>query len=381
MYFKDIQATIQNLTNKRVTLQGIANALGITKGAVSIRTKNPNSMLRLDEIKKLESYFMINLQNLQEILPEGTRTAGDRLQVVRKFLNLTAEELAKNLGISTRTLGAYERNELTINSVIHTKLIKLYNVNIDYILNNKSPMFFEQDSRGYNYNKKVKTMYFKDLQSILQNLKTDERITQEKIGQALGVKKAAISSRCKNDSDVRPDEIAKIEKYFNVSLTDIDTKVEPKLNITNYKKDPDDKIIEIERIYDLKPACGAGAELSSDQYIEPFRISRQSIKAYLRCSSPENLKLFQATGDSMEDKISDGDWLLVDIGRRDASISGVYIFTANGHCRCKRLNITLDGSLEVKSDNPKYDPEIVRPNDGIEINIIGRVLNNLSKGL
>ena len=43
--------------------------------------------------------------------------------------------------------------------------------------------------------------------------------------------------------------------------------------------------------------------------------------------------------------------------------------------------MTLDGRLEVKSDNPKYAMEVVGPNNNIEINIIGRVLNNLSKGL
>ena len=83
----------------------------------------------------------------------------------------------------------------------------------------------------------------------------------------------------------------------------------------------------------------------------------------------------------MESKISDGDWLLVDVGRRDVNISGIYIFTANGLYRCKRLNMTLDGRLEVKSDNKKYDSEVLGPDSGVEINIIGRVLNNLSRGI
>lgn len=83
----------------------------------------------------------------------------------------------------------------------------------------------------------------------------------------------------------------------------------------------------------------------------------------------------------MEHEISDGDWLLVDVGRCDATISGVYIFIANGLLRCKRLNTTLDGKLEVKSDNPKYKDEIVTDKDNIEIVILGRVLNNLSRGL
>lgn len=256
-------------------------------------------------------------------------------------------------------------------------------------------------------------MKFKDLQNILQNLKTDERITQEKIGHALGVKKAAISSRCKSDSDVRPDEIAKIEKYFNVSLTDrpewlYDSRGKLEKSFDNFIskfrfpisdedfmsymdfKESDEleafmrkceDIIDIERIEGIRPECGAGMELFTEPNVEPFRISRQSIKTYLRCTAPENLKTFQASGDSMEGIISHGDWLLVDVGCKDASYSGIYIFTANGKYRCKRLNITLDGRLEVKSDNPNYATEYVGPDSNVEIEIVGRVLNNLSRGI
>lgn len=312
MNFKDLHAILQNLRrDENITFTKIGHALKITKGAVSSAVKS-GRQVRVDELEKLENEFNVKLLNLPEFLPEGTRTAGDRLQVVRKSLNLTTSELAKDLNISTRTLGAYERNELTINSVIYSKLVKLYNVNIDYLLSNKAPMFFEQDYRD-----------------------------------------------CISDDFIEDINNAK-----------------PQLDLPT-----ENDIIEIDRIYDVRPECGAGTELYSEPYIEPFRISRQSIKAYLRCSSPENLKTFQASGDSMEDKISDGDWLLVDIGRRDASVSGVYIFTANGLYRCKRLNLTLDGKLEVKSDNKNYQTEIVGPDSGVEINIVGRVLNNLSKGL
>lgn len=305
MYFKDLQITLQNLTDKRITLEKIANALGITKGAVSIRMKNPNSMLRLDELKKLENYFMVNLQNTDEAYnfnrsfqrsADMQKTIGKRLQTIRKYLNLKAEDVANELNLKLRTLGAYERNENYPPAEFLSKFIEKYGVNADYLLDGRPPMF---------------------------------------------------------KADITPEE--------------------------NFM--PDDDIIEIQRIEGIRPECGSGAELYLEPNIEPFRISRRSIMEYLRCSSPENLKTFRASGDSMEDKISDGDWLLVDIGRRDASVSGVYIFLANGLCRCKRLNMTLDGRLEVKSDNPKYSMEVVGPKDNIEINIIGRVLNNLSKGL
>lgn len=309
MYFKDIQTTLQNLKNCRITHRQIATALGVTTGAVSQRLNNPNSMLRLDELKKLENYFMVNLQNPDEVYnynrafqhsADMMKTIGQRLQAVRKYLSLKAEDVAKDLDVKIRTLGAYERNENYPPADFTTKFITKYGVNPEYILDGYMPMF----------------------KSELE--------------------------------DNQPE---------------------------NTMPEIDDDIIEIERIEGIRPECGAGSDIIADAFIEPFRISRRSILEYLRCSSPENLKTYQASGDSMEDKISDGDWLLVDLGRRDITVSGVYIFLANGRCRCKRLNMTLDGRLEVKSDNKKYDTEIVGPNDNIEIQIIGRVLNNLSRGL
>ena len=190
------------------------------------------------------------------------------------------------------------------------------------------------------------------------------------IAKALNVSRSNINYKRDKNVMLSDEDILKLEKYFNVNLLSQNTS---QIN--------DNDIIEIERIEGIHPECGMGMDVYFEPYIEPFKISRQSITNYLRCTSPENLKTFRASGDSMEDKISDGDWLLVDVGRRDASISGVYIFTANGLWRCKRLNMTLDWRLEVKSDNPKYEKEIIGPEDGIEIVIIGRVINNLSKGI
>lgn len=201
----------------------------------------------------------------------------------------------------------------------------------------------------------------------LKKLRQEYGLRLEDVGQIIGVTKQSVWSFEKQDK--LPPKYKKIlENKFNCHILDEDEGM------------PDNDIIEIERIY-IKPECGNGSELMTEPYIEPFKISRQSISTYLRCSSPDNLKLFQASGDSMDPKISDGDWLLVDVGRRDVNISGIYIFMANGLYRCKRLNMTLDGRLEVKSDNKKYDVEILGPDSGVEINIIGRVLNNLSRGI
>ena len=203
----------------------------------------------------------------------------------------------------------------------------------------------------------------------LQNL-IKRKISYTEIAPILGLgSKQAVQNRITRKQKLKEWEILALDEKFL------------KNNKINHPSDSENDIIELERVEGISPECGAGLEVYSEPHLEPFRISKQSVMSYLRCTSPENLKIFKATGDSMEHKISDGDWLLVDVGRREAATSGVYIFTANGLLRCKRLNTTLDGKLEVKSDNTKYKDEIITEKDNIEIVIIGRVLNNLSKSL
>lgn len=179
--------------------------------------------------------------------------------------------------------------------------------------------------------------------------------------------RAFINNRLKRNQDFSENELEKIAQYYKVSVEDL--------------KNPD-PIVELDLIH-YHPSCGKGTEIVAAPYVEPFRISKNSIASYLKCSSYKNLKIFPAEGDSMEDTIHDGDFLLVDVGRRDVSVSGVYVFILNKQdIRCKRLNLTVKNYLEVISDNKaKYDKEIIKPSDNIEVEIIGRVLVNLNKGL
>lgn len=179
--------------------------------------------------------------------------------------------------------------------------------------------------------------------------------------------KQIITNKKARKTHLKDTELQLIANAFEISLEDL--------------KNPD-PIVELELIH-YHPSCGKGTEIVAAPYVEPFRISKNSIASYLKCSSYKNLKIFPAEGDSMEDTIHDGDFLLVDVGRRDISVSGVYVFILNKQdIRCKRLNLTVKNYLEVISDNKaKYDKEIIKPSDNIEVEIIGRVLVNLNKGL
>lgn len=82
-------------------------------------------------------------------------------------------------------------------------------------------------------------------------------------------------------------------------------------------------------------------------------------------------------GDSMEDTLSDGDFVFVDTRHRLPSPDGIYCLTDDfGGLVVKRLEVVSrprdeEVSVRVISDNPKHEPKVRQLSD---LQIIGRVL-------
>ncbi len=131
----------------------------------------------------------------------------------------------------------------------------------------------------------------------------------------------------------------------------------------------------------IKPSCGTGTSVYDNAEIVPVTLGLKLIQNVFKVSDPKKLKLFTASGDSMETTIYDCDLLLVDENRQDYNNGGIFIITINNEWYCKRLRLMLNGDLEIISDNPKYGTEIKHPDDEIEIKVIGKVIRNLSRGL
>ena len=197
----------------------------------------------------------------------------------------------------------------------------------------------------------------------LQKL-TETKPSQKELGFALGLAQTAISGRAQRNSNFSDEELKQIEDYFQVSFS-----------LGNATE-----TIQLDYIH-ITPSCGRGTVVMDDADVTPVRIGKEVIKDIWKVSSPDVLKLFKASGDSMADTIEDGNILLVDTSRTDYHNGGIYVLTINNDWFVKRLRLKINGDLEIISDNPKYEPEVLRPNTDIEINVVGRVIKNLSRGL
>lgn len=122
-------------------------------------------------------------------------------------------------------------------------------------------------------------------------------------------------------------------------------------------------------------SAGPGHEpiLEIEEHGEPARyradwLRQEGIK-------PTNAFRCRVRGNSMEPAIPDGAIILVDTGFTQITEDQIYAIRYGSELRVKRLNLRLDGSLVLISENAEeYPPEIVPPDRVQEqISVIGRV--------
>ncbi|RXJ70669.1 hypothetical protein CS022_22655 [Veronia nyctiphanis] len=120
---------------------------------------------------------------------------------------------------------------------------------------------------------------------------------------------------------------------------------------------------------------GIPIELEHDRLISTVSISKQWINEHLpKVSSVDNLAMITGYGDSMEGTFNHGDMLFVDTGVDDFIMDAVYVLDLNGQLYIKRLQMRPDGVLLMISDNPKYQPYEINPEEKTTLRVLGRVV-------
>jgi phage repressor protein C with HTH and peptisase S24 domain len=126
-------------------------------------------------------------------------------------------------------------------------------------------------------------------------------------------------------------------------------------------------------LLEARAAAGNHGGLRSDHLVNFIAFSESFLKQTLR-RSPKNLALLTASGDSMDPTIRDGDLLLVDTSARRIEGSFIYVLAIGGGLLVKRIDLRRDGSVILKSDNPKYDAEEVPAAETPTLEVLGQVI-------
>lgn len=86
------------------------------------------------------------------------------------------------------------------------------------------------------------------------------------------------------------------------------------------------------------------------------------------------LASIQVSGDSMSPTIMDGETVVIDTDEREVHVSGVYVIAPAGRYQLKRIQLLLDGSLKIMSDNTAYEPEIIASSRVPALQVVGRMV-------
>ncbi len=137
-----------------------------------------------------------------------------------------------------------------------------------------------------------------------------------------------------------------------------------------------DTFITIPR-YDVAAAMGIGiTQPDTETVAEIVRVNKTYLARKSSFTSPANLAIITAAGDSMTPTFADGDLLIVDTGVNEVHMDAVYVLSRDGELFIKRIMRRPGKTLRVISDNEKYRDHHydITPDNSGDFKIHGRVL-------
>lgn len=120
-------------------------------------------------------------------------------------------------------------------------------------------------------------------------------------------------------------------------------------------------------------SAGGGALISDDAIVDHLAFKRTWITQALGLD-PAHVAVIAAKGDSMNPTIDSGDLLLLDTRHAQARNEGIYVIRLGEALLVKRLRIKLTGVVEVMSDNPRYQTEVLSGAALDQLMVVGRVV-------
>ena len=131
-------------------------------------------------------------------------------------------------------------------------------------------------------------------------------------------------------------------------------------------------------VFGAVASMGSGAviQVENDAVVDHIRLTKQFVDANMRgISSPSNLAVLSAIGNSMEPTFKNGDILIVDKGASELKTDSIYVFERFGELFIKRIDRRFDdGAVVIKSDNPLHGESIVPSGEKDSLHVLGRVV-------
>lgn len=147
----------------------------------------------------------------------------------------------------------------------------------------------------------------------------------------------------------------------------------PDKKLTNWSASVDlGEYAPIPRV-DVMAAAGDAVLLPTEEIVDFLLFKKSWLRRELGID-PQRAVVVQAKGDSMKPSIRDGDLLLVEVLQEPANDDGIYVINVGGRVMVKRLQFLLDRSIKIVSDNPAYEPQVIKDDKAEGFWVVGRVV-------
>jgi len=134
---------------------------------------------------------------------------------------------------------------------------------------------------------------------------------------------------------------------------------------------------KFERIHyfkDIYASAGGGA-LNYDERSEFLTVDEEIVNHLGGKHAIKNIHALNVLGDSMEPTLNDGDILFMDRDSINPNRNGIYVVSTPVGIFVKRLQLKLNGTVALVSDNKSYSDEMVNAED---ITVLGKVVGAMS---
>ena len=133
-------------------------------------------------------------------------------------------------------------------------------------------------------------------------------------------------------------------------------------------------IVQIPVRSEVELSCGTGSVTNADFITDTIGFDINFIRKL--GGNPKRVSIVYARGDSMESKISSGDYLIVDESKTYINDGMIYAFVYDSELYCKKINKRPEGLIAI-SLNTEYEPFNIEKDKHFDV--VGQVIGVIKK--
>lgn len=202
------------------------------------------------------------------------------------------------------------------------------------------------------------------IKDIVSNEYTDKKVFDKDVAELLQISQMNFATMKKRN---------KIP--FN-ELLDFCAKRSIAINWLLYNQSPESLIEPTNRFYmvryfsSVSASAGGGADNEELDY-EPLMLGEEFIASLGGEKELRYIEAINVSGDSMEPSFSYNDIVFINRSKTDIARGGIFTIRTEHGLFIKRIQVRIDGKLDIISDNKDYPISVVQRN---EVEVIGRVV-------